>query len=299
MIWWLLLGSGVFVLLAYGATALYIAELFTRSKRRRVEGTPAAFGLRFEEIQLRAPDGVVLRGWFLDSPGARATVVLVHDGEGTRADSTQGLLALQRDYVLRGFNVFAFDLRGRGESAGVRDRLGSAEQRDVAVAIAYVRRRAGELPIVLHGFGLGGSLAISTVAAGAPADVLIADSPFSSARDHLRFRWHRLPGHIFHAACWVARRVYGADVDALSPQNVICDVAPTPVLLVHGDADEVVPVEDTLNIAAATLQERIDLWVVPGSGHCRAYVEDPRRYLGRCLAFIDEAIPRRVLASAG
>lgn len=299
MIAWLLIGSGVAVALAYGATALYVADLFTRSKRRRVEGTPELFGLRFDDIQLRAPDGLILRGWFLESPGARATVVLVHDGDGTRADPTQGLLQLQSDYVRRGFNVFAFDLRGRGESAGVRDRLGSAEQRDVAVAIAYVRRRAGELPIVLHGFGLGGSLAISTVAAGAPADVVIADSPFCSAREHLRFRWHRVPGYVFRSACWLARHVYGADVDALCPQDAISDLVLTPVLLVHGEADEVVPVADTLNIAAATLHDRLDLWVVPGAGHCRAYVDDPDRYLGRCLAFIDQAIPRRALAIAG
>lgn len=296
---WTAIGGIAAVALLFAAVSLYAAELFTRSKRRRVEGTPENFGLHFEDVQLRTPDNVILRGWFLDSPGARATVIVVHDSAGTRTDQSQGLLALQRDYVSRGFNVFAFDLRGRGESSGMRDRLGSAEQRDVAVAIAYVRRRTEELPLVLHGFGLGGSLVIATVAAGAPADAVIADSPFASAREQLRFRWSNMPRLVFNSACWIARRLYGADVDSLSPQDSIDSIGKTPVLMIHGDADEEVPVENSLNIAAATLNEAIDLWVVPDARHCRAYVDNRDAYLARCLAFIDEAVPRRLLASTG
>jgi alpha/beta superfamily hydrolase len=279
--------------------SFYTAELFTRSKRRRVEGTPDTVGLRFEDVQLRTPDNVILRGWFVDSPGARATVIVVHDGTGTRTDLSQGLLALQRDYVSRGFNVFAFDLRGRGESSGKRDRLGSGEQRDVAVAISYVRRRTEGLPIVLHGFGLGASLAIATVAAGAPAEAVIADSPFASAREQLRFRWSIVPGVIFDSACWIARRLYSADVDSLKPQEAISSMGTTPVLMIHGDADEDVPLANSLNIAAATLNEGIELWVVPDAQHCRAYVDNRDAYLRRCLDFIEVAVPRRLLASAG
>lgn len=296
---WTAIGGIAAVALLFAAVSLYAAELFTRSKRRRVEGTPENFGLHFEDVQLRTPDNVILRGWFLDSPGARATVIVVHDSAGTRTDQSQGLLALQRDYVSRGFNVFAFDLRGRGESSGMRDRLGSAEQRDVAVAIAYVRRRTEELPLVLHGFGLGGSLVIATVAAGAPADAVIADSPFASAREQLRFRWSNMPRLVFNSACWIARRLYGADVDSLSPQDSIDSIGKTPVLMIHGDADEEVPVENSLNIAAATLNEAIDLWVVPDARHCRAYIDNRDAYLAHCLAFIDEAVPRRLLASTG
>ena len=150
----LLAGAGLLLALTYGAAALYVAELLTRSRRRRVEGTPGDLGFRYEELQFRCRDDVLLRGWFVDSPGARATVVLIHDGGGTRADADHGLLRLQCEYVRRGYSVFAFDLRGRGESSGKRDHLGSAEQRDVAAAVGFVRRHVGSSPLVLHGFGL-------------------------------------------------------------------------------------------------------------------------------------------------
>ena len=299
MILGLLIGAGLLLALTYGAAALYVADLFTRCKRRRVEGTPAEVGLRYEELQFRSEDYVLLRGWFLDSPGARATVVFIHDGGGTRAVADDGLLRLQRDYVRRGYNVFAFDLRGRGESSGRRDHLGSAEQRDVAAAVSYVRRRTGSLPLVLHGFGLGGALAIVAAANGVAASAVIADSPFASAREQLRWRWPRLPEHLFRAACWVARRLYDADADSLLPVDAITRLESTPVLLVHGEADDQMPVEHALNIAAATTSDRHQLWTVPGAGHCRAYLDNPETYLRRCLGLIEQAVPARLLAAAG
>ena len=49
-----------------------------------------------------------------------------------------------------------------------------------------------------------------------------------------------------------ARWIYGADVDAASPLRVMPYLASTPVLFVHGEDDPDVPVEDTLNLAAAS-----------------------------------------------
>jgi len=112
MILWLTLAVVAGMLLAAGLSAVYLADSFTRSRRTRVQGTPADLGLRYEEIQFLTADRLTLRGWFMDSPGARATVVLVHDLGATRAERARSLLYLQRDYVRRGFSVFAFDLRG-------------------------------------------------------------------------------------------------------------------------------------------------------------------------------------------
>lgn len=289
---------GALLAVMYGVIALYIAGLLTRSPRRRVEGTPVDLGLRFRDVQVRSQDNVLLRGWFLDSPGARGTVVLVHDSDGTRADRNTGLLRLQRDYVRRGYNVLAFDLRGRGESSGNRDHLGDAEQRDVITVVNFARRYVGAGPLFLHGFGLGGALAIAAAADGIVVDAVIADSPFSSVRAHLAHRWPRVPGHLLKASYWITRRLFDADVDSLAPQEAISRVESTPILLVHGEADSDVPVEHTLNIAAATIDRRHEMWIIPNVGHCGAYVSNPDRYLHRCLTFMEHAVPARMMATA-
>lgn len=294
---WIVVSAVLGALFLYGATVMYCAEMFTRSRRRRVQGTPEEVGLRFEDVRFRTPDMAVLRGWYLESPGARASVVLVHGDEGTRADAEVGLLRLQRAYVRNGFNVFAFDLRGRGESSGERDRLGSAEQVDLEAAVGYVRRRSGGLPVVLHGFELGAAIAIQGAADGLDVSALISDSAFSSARNHLRLRWRRLPSFVFGPACWVARRVYHADIDALRPVAAMARLK-IPLLLVHGAQDDVVPLSCAHNLLAASLSPGSELWVIPEAGHLQAYKVASDEYVRRCMRVIDAAVPARTMRHA-
>jgi fermentation-respiration switch protein FrsA (DUF1100 family) len=293
MVVWVVLSLVAVSALGFAIAALYTADLFTRPKRRRVQGTPAEHGLRYDEVQFRSPDLIVLRGWFLESPGARATVLLVHDTGGTRADPEIGLLDLQRSYVRSGLNVFAFDLRGHGESGGGREQLGSGELTDLLAAAAYVNRRTNRLPLVLHGFGLGAALALHAAEHGLEVAGIVADSPYESVREQLRYRWRRLPASIFVAACWIARRLYHADVDAIAPARAMSRLSGTPMLLIHGEQDLEVPVSHTLNLAAASLSDRNELWVAEGVGHCEAYREHQRAYTTRCLQLINEAVPPR------
>jgi len=277
--------------------AFYIADGMTRSKRHRVQGTPADLGLRYEEVQFLTSDRLTLRGWFLESPGARATVVLVHDLEATRADPTHGLLNLTRDYVRRGISVFMFDLRGHGESAGRRDSLGLNERLDVQAAIAFVRRRAGARPILLHGFGFGAALGIAGAARNADVAAVIADSSFLTMRQYLRARWGHVPAPIFTLATAVAHRVFHADIDALQPVKAIAQVT-APILLIHNEGDERVPVAHALNLAAASLDGRDQVWVLPDRrGHATAYLDAPDAYMRRVLELIEEVAPSRILVT--
>jgi alpha-beta hydrolase superfamily lysophospholipase len=282
--------------LTYLSVALYFAELFTRSKRSRVQGTPEDLGIRFQNVQFLTADRMTLTGWFQESPGARATIIVIHDREGNRADSLQGLLHLQADYVRQGFNVFSFDLRGRGESAGQRDHLGATEQVDVQAAIAYVRRRTSRLPIVLHGFGFGAALALQTAPGALDIAGVIADSPIASMRDLLRYRHQRIPHTMFRLTCFLSRRIFGGDTKALTPIDVIGRLD-APVLFIHAEADNVVPESHTLNLCAASLNPRHETWMLHDfRGHCRYYVEHPKEYLSRCQQFVEQIVPARFLA---
>lgn len=278
--------------------AFSVADRLTRSKRHRVQGTPADFGLRYEEIQFLTSDRLTLRGWFLDSPGARATVIVVHDLEGTRAGSDRALLRLQRDYVRKGFSVFAFDIRGHGESAGRRDSLGCQERLDVQAAVAYVRRRVGRSPILLHGFGFGASLALEAAANGADVTAVIADSPFLSMREWARLRFAHIPRPLFALALRMTGWCFRAGADALAPIKIVDRIA-HPVLFIHNEGDEVVPVSHTVNLAAASLDPRDRVWVANDRwGHADSYAQAPEQYLRRCLEFVDEVIPARTIATA-
>lgn len=292
--------AGVVLLLAvaYLAAGVALASTLTRSKRLRVSGDPRDVRLRHEEASFAAADGLGLRGWFLESPGARAVVVLVHDAAGTRSDPGIGLLDLQRDYVRRGFHVLSFDLRGRGESEGRRDCLGGAELADVSGAAAYARRRSGGAAVILHGFGAGASLSLTAAARQEGVAAVIADSPAASMRDYVRRRHARAPRHLFALAALLARRLHGADLRAVEPLRTMPRLAETPVMFVHCEDNERVPIEHTLNLAAASLNGGDEIWRERGVGHCGSYLADRVSYLARCVAFIDRAVPARRLPAA-
>jgi pimeloyl-ACP methyl ester carboxylesterase len=286
----------VLLLLGVGASVVYLADDLTRCRRRRVQGSPADVGLRYEEAQFLTADRLTLRGWFLESPGARAVVVLVHDLEATRTDVDRRLLDLARDYVRRGYSVFTFDLRGHGESGGTRDTLGRDEKLDVAAAVACVRRRMSGVPVILHGFGFGAAVALAAAANRADVTAVVADSAFPTMREYLHRRWRWLPSPALTLVGRVARRLYGADIDALEPVAIVNRVG-VPVLYIHNQGDTLLPPSSTLNLAAASLDARDQVWISAGRGHATGSREAPDAYVRRVVEFYDQVIPARVLAA--
>lgn len=286
----------MFALLGAAVSIVYLADDLTRCRRRRVQGSPADLGLRYEEAQFLTADRLTLRGWFLESPGARAVVVLVHDLEATRTDTDRGLLDLARDYVRRGYSVFTFDLRGHGESGGTRDTLGRDEKLDVAAAVACVRRRVPGVPVILHGFGFGAAVALAAAANRTEVTAVVADTAFPTMREYLHRRWRWLPSPALTVVGRVARRLYGADIDALQPVAIVNRVN-VPVLYVHNQGDRLLPPSCTLNLAAASLDARDSVWIASGNGHATGYREAPDAYVRRMVEFYDQVIPARVLAA--
>ena len=288
-------GIGILAIAAHVLAAYALARRMTRIKRVRVTGTPADLYLDHEELTFPAADGLVLRGWYLASPGARASVVIVHDDVGNRSDAGIGLLELQRDYLRSGLNVVSFDLRGRGESSGQHSQLGVGELADVIGAVRYALHRS-DAPVALHGFGAGATLALSAAASHDDVVAVVADSPWLSMRDRVRFRYEHVPGHVFALATAFAAWRFGAELDAVTPARSMHEMEDTSVLYVHSENNRETPVEHTLNLAAASLNDADEIWMPYEGGHCGAYRADSADYMHRCLQFINRAIPARVPA---
>jgi fermentation-respiration switch protein FrsA (DUF1100 family) len=53
---------------------------------------------------------------------------------------------------------------------------------------------------------------------------------------------------------------------SFNPEEKIAGVAPTPLLIVHGDADDVVPVEEARHLYDAASEPK-ELHIVEGGGH--------------------------------
>jgi pimeloyl-ACP methyl ester carboxylesterase len=126
------------------------------------------------------------------------------------------------------------------------------------------------LPVALVGSSAGGAVAVEAARRGAPVDALVllaapagwisfaADAPAAVRRITEEAGMAVAPEVLADPASWAA------EFAGVVPEQAIAGVD-VPTLVVHGDRDDVVPVDHALRIAAAG--RRVDLRLVPGADH--------------------------------
>lgn len=243
-----------------------------------------AIPIPHEDVWIDSSDDLRLHGWFLRAQGkAKATVVYLHG-------NAQNLTA-HAAYVdwlpAAGYNVLITDYRGYGLSAGEPSREGVLA--DARASWFYARSRADVDPqnMILLGQSLGGANALALAGReklpGLKA--VIADSAFSSYSRIGREKILQIP--VLGYLLWPFSPLIVSG--GLSPEPVIKNVAPVPLLLIHGDQDAVVPAShsDRLFERAGTPKW---LWIVQGGGHTEAFSRFRETTVPRVLKFLDYAV---------
>lgn len=228
--------------------------------------TPAAVGLPFEALWLRAADGTRTQAWWIPGTGRPVTLVFFHGNAGVMADRLENARQLHD----LGVSLLMVEYRGYGDSDGKPSEVGLFA--DAEAALAEARRRAAGSKVVAFGRSLGGAVAID-LAAHRAVDGLIVESTFTS-----------LPDMAATTGLPLARRFVAYRFDSLAKMPRVA----APVLIVHGDADEIVPfwmgerLRDAATGARSVAFHRVlggdhnSSWVTGGE----AYWESWRRFLG-------------------
>lgn len=243
-----------------------------------VYDSPYSRGMTFDEVFFESGDGTRLTGWFIyakdvaDPCQAKGTVIHMHGN----AQNMTAHWQLAEWLPLRGYHLFTFDYRGFGQSDGVPEPKGVFE--DAVAALDYVRSRPDIDTEKLFVFGqsMGGMLAIAATSAS-PEGVLavFAESPVHSYS--LLFR-DGIPEHrpqVDHAYCaagWVAQ------------------LAPVPLLLLHGTSDNVVDYSHSLALMEEAKAPK-RLVTIEGGWHIDAMTKQyGSRYQDLMVAFFEEAV---------
>jgi pimeloyl-ACP methyl ester carboxylesterase len=173
--------------------------------------------------------------------------------------------------LARRHTVIALDFRGHGRSGG-RSTAGPAEVHDLDAAVRLARELGHERVATL-GFSMGGSVAVLHGAVGEQRpDAVVAVSAAA--------RWWTRDTDAMRRLFWLAELPHGRlamralrvrmapppiEIPA-SPIEVAHRIAPTPLLLVHGDRDHYLGVDHPLALRRAT-GGRAELWLEPGMRH--------------------------------
>lgn len=213
---------------------------------------PEDLGLAYEPFDVAVP-GATLRGWFFRSPHAPGTLLVC----GGNSSNMQLLLPIARAAVDAGFNAALFDYRGFGVSGGEPDVETIVP--DAVAVLEAVRARPGAGKIALYGISLG-----SVVAVGAArerpemVDAIVVEALFSP--------YEQLKKEMGGAAAFLGRALVFPG--AWSVESYVAGL-PQPMLLVHGDRDGILPIEDSLPIYEELAESAAPrwLWVPEGAGH--------------------------------
>ena len=176
-----------------------------------------------------------------------------------------------------GLAALAFDARGHGASPGPYDGRALA---DVAAMADLLRERAGVEQIGLRGSSMGGYTALAA-AGGARAGAVVAICAASAVGLGVAVRAQRFSFATDPDSVLGMLREHD-EADAARA----LDAAGVPLLLMHAEGDEVVPVELSRSLHAAAPGSK--LVVVPG-GHHRSIQHDAElqgaavRFLARAL----------------
>jgi alpha-beta hydrolase superfamily lysophospholipase len=224
-------------------------------------------------------DGLAYSLW-LPKTGAHppAGVVVLH-GAGSCKENHHDFA---RAAMGSGLGAIAFDQRGHGHSQAPMDGRALG---DVVAMAGLLRARLGDAqaPIALRGSSMGGYLALVS-AATAHASAVVAICPASAEG----LRRGLADGRFSFEADEPALDAF---LNAHDERDAIAAIE-APVLLLHAEGDEQVPVEHSRELAHLTRSPRSRLIAVPG-GHHRSVQHDPDlqavsvRFIERCLASPD------------
>jgi uncharacterized protein len=201
----------------------------------------------------------------IPAEGDAPTLVHFHGNGETLADQTDLAAALHRG----GLGVFAVEYPGYGLARGAQPTEATLYE-DATVTIQYLRDTLGvsRERTVLQGQSLGTAVAVEMARQGLGARLVLI-APFTSMTDMVRRVAPVLP-----AALIVDDRY-----DSLAKAPGIS----LPVFVIHGTADEVIPVSMGKRLAETFPDARLDL--VPGAHHNDLFVVDGRRILEQIVAF--------------
>ncbi|WFB36145.1 alpha/beta hydrolase [Kiritimatiellota bacterium B12222] len=210
------------LLLWLGIQAFASHLIFRRSRSFRAEKEDA--GLDVEEVAFCAEDGTSLHGWWFPKPEAKGVFLVCHGNAGNVSDR----LWIPQDLQDLPLNIFIFDYRGYGKSAGLPSEKGI--EKDVCAAWEFARDKIGaddqNPPILVYGRSLGGAVALQ-LACQLPVRGVILESTFTSILD---IGLREYPWLLPRLSC---RHPFRSDLRIAAVK--------APILMSHSPEDQVVP----------------------------------------------------------
>ncbi len=183
----------------------------------------------FEEITIKAKDGVLLNGLLFKADTSKGLIFYLHGNAG----SLKSWGEVAKTYTDLKYDVFMLDYRGYGKSEGS---ISSQNQifEDVRTAYHLIKMRYSENKIVVLGYSLGTGPATKLASEDNPK-LLILQAPYYSLTEAMKDNLPFIPTFLLKYKF---------------ATNEYLKSCKMPIVIFHGDQDEIFPYTSSVRLKA-------------------------------------------------
>ena len=263
------LGAGGFLLIILGQFAgCGLENRLIFHPTTEILRTPRDVGLDYRDLYFTTLDNVRLNGWFIPHPQASATMIWFHGNAGNIGDRVNNIKLLHDKTAI---GIFIFDYRGYGRSPGTPSETSTSLDGEAAIHYVPTQLKVESKNLVIFGRSLGAAVA-AEMASRHDSRAVILESPFTSIRAMAKVVFPVLP----------IGPLLGAKFDVLDKVGKIN----APLLVLHGDQDEIIPLEQGKQVFAAARPPK-QFYPIKGAGHNDTFIAGGNGYCERLKSFIE------------
>jgi hypothetical protein len=263
----LAIAAGILILF-FGLRALEHKLIFFPPRYPAGFPPPHTYEGQVEDLWLETPSGVKINAFYQSNPSSRQVLLWLHGN----AENLGYVLRQMRVVAKIGINILAVDYRGYGKSEGRPSEAGVYQDANTAYDWLIKERRFRADDIIVYGHSLGGAVA-TNLAARRPCGGLVVQSSFTNARAMTR--------QIF--ALPLIEFVVRSRFDSLHMIRLVH----TPILIVHGWKDDVVPFAMGQRLFAAASEPK-RFYRIDGAGHNNLLEAGGEGYLDCLRHFVED-----------
>lgn len=238
---------------------------------------PLRVGLLQEEVDFQSSSGDAIHAWWFNSTvkPAKGTIVFFHGNAENISSHFASLAWLPKE----GYSYLIFDYPGFGRSSGKPTPKNTMEAGKAA--IEWVHNHKDQGPLIIIGQSLGGNIALKSLLdlnGKFPLKAIVIDCSFPS---YQKIAAKKLSGSW---VTWLLQPLaYVLVSDAYAPKN-IDRLAPTPLLVIHGQKDVTVEPEfgDQIYDQAG---EPKQIWKIPDGTHGSTFWSHDRIYQAKLVDY--------------